>query len=48
MNEASFKQLFLPFHKKLYRIACRILSNTDDAEDVIKTVEKITKKFSLR
>lgn len=36
MNEDTFKQLFLPFHRKLYRIACRILSNNADAEDVIQ------------
>jgi len=36
MDENAFKQLFLPFHRKLFRIAYRILSNANDAEDIIQ------------
>ena len=46
MNEDTFKQLFLPFHEKLFRIACRILSNTDDAKDIIQ--ETYIKLWSKR
>ncbi|MDR0232918.1 MAG: RNA polymerase sigma factor [Dysgonamonadaceae bacterium] len=36
MDENAFKQLFLPFHRKLFCIAYRILSNANDAEDIIQ------------
>jgi RNA polymerase sigma-70 factor (ECF subfamily) len=32
----SFKQLFLPFHPKLYRIALALVGNKDDAEDILQ------------
>ena len=49
MSEDTFKQLFLPFHRKLFRIACRLLSNTDDAEDVIQEtyIKLWTKRYEI-
>lgn len=32
----SFKQQFLPFHPKLYRIALALVGNKDDAEDILQ------------
>lgn len=32
----SFKQQFLPFHPKLYRIALALVGNRDDAEDILQ------------
>lgn len=36
MDADEFKQRFYPFHPKLYRIACALLNNTNDAEDVLQ------------
>jgi len=36
MDTETFKQLFIPFHQKLYRIAFRFLENSSDAEDVVQ------------
>ena len=36
MDAECFKQQFLPFHQKLYRIALRLLGNTCDAEDIVQ------------
>ena len=36
MDKETFKQLFLPLHGSLYRIAYRILGNEDDAKDVLQ------------
>jgi RNA polymerase sigma-70 factor (ECF subfamily) len=36
MNAEIFKQVFLPYHVKLYRIAFRFLENQEDAEDIIQ------------
>ncbi|MDR2841328.1 MAG: RNA polymerase sigma factor [Paludibacter sp.] len=36
MTAESFKKTFLPYHKKLYLIACRILHNQQDAEDAVQ------------
>lgn len=36
MDAECFKQQFLPFHAKLYRIAFRLLGNTCDAEDIVQ------------
>lgn len=32
----SFKQQYLPFHPKLYRIALALVGNKDDAEDILQ------------
>lgn len=31
-----FKQKFLPFHPKLFRIACALVGNKSDAEDILQ------------
>ena len=36
MDAERFKQVFLPFHKKLYRMAYRFLENQPDAEDMVQ------------
>lgn len=36
MNVDVFKQRFLPFHPKLYRIAYALLGNKADAEDILQ------------
>lgn len=36
MDAASFKQQFLPCHQKLYRVAYRLMGNTQDAEDMVQ------------
>lgn len=36
MDADSFKQQFLPFHPKLYRIALALVGNKDDAEDILQ------------
>ena len=36
MNAECFKQQFLPYHEKLYRIAFRLLGNREDAEDMLQ------------
>lgn len=36
MDAKSFKQQFLPFHPKLYRIALAMVGNKDDAEDILQ------------
>lgn len=38
MNAENFKQVFLPLHSKLYRIAYRLLENQNDAQDIIQEV----------
>lgn len=42
----SFKERFLPFHPKLYRIALALVSNKDDAEDILQ--EAYCKLWSKR
>lgn len=45
MTSAIFKQIFLPFHVKLYRIAYRIMENQEDAEDILQdTYAKLWEK----
>ena len=45
MNADVFKQLFLPHHKKMYRIAFRMVENQHDAEDIVQeTYIKLWKK----
>lgn len=36
MDAERFKQLFLPFHPKLYRIAYILVENKADAEDILQ------------
>lgn len=36
MDAASFKKMFLPYHRKLYGVALRLLENEDDAEDLLQ------------
>jgi RNA polymerase sigma-70 factor (ECF subfamily) len=36
MDAEIFKKVFLPYHKKLYRIAYRFLENQADAEDMVQ------------
>lgn len=36
MDAVSFKQQFLPHHQKLYRIAFRLMGNSQDAEDMVQ------------
>lgn len=36
MDAASFKKMFLPYHRKLYGVAFRLLENEDDAEDLLQ------------
>jgi len=36
MNAKEFKQLYYPFHPKLYRIAFALLNNADDAKDMLQ------------
>ena len=38
MTAEEFKKLYLPYHQKLYRLAFRILENSDDAEDLVQEV----------
>lgn len=36
MDANDFKRLFLPYHRKLYRVAFRLLGNVQDAEDMVQ------------
>ncbi|MGM9760041.1 MAG: RNA polymerase sigma factor [Parabacteroides sp.] len=36
MDVERFKQLYLPFHPKLYRVAFALLGNREDAEDLLQ------------
>lgn len=36
MDTESFKKEFLPYHRKLYCVACKLLENAADAEDVVQ------------
>lgn len=36
MDADQFKELFLPYHPKLYRVAFRLMGNTQDAEDMVQ------------
>jgi len=36
MDAETFKKIFLPYHKKLYRIAYKFLENQPDAEDMVQ------------
>ena len=36
MDAATFKQIFLPLHAKLYRMAYRFVENQADAEDMVQ------------
>ena len=38
MDTAEFKQQFLPYHRKLYRVAFRLTGNPQDAEDMVQEV----------
>lgn len=45
MDAATFKSLYLPYHKKLFRIAFHLLENGADAEDVVQeTYAKLWEK----
>ncbi|MDR1593253.1 MAG: RNA polymerase sigma factor [Prevotellaceae bacterium] len=36
MDAENFKKVFLPYHRKLYGIAYKILENQNDAEDIVQ------------
>ena len=36
MDAESFKNEFLPYHRKLYSVAYRLLENAVDAEDLVQ------------
>jgi RNA polymerase sigma-70 factor (ECF subfamily) len=36
MDAEHFKRIFLPYHRKLYGMACRLLGNSADAEDMVQ------------
>lgn len=36
MDAESFKNEFLPYHRKLYSVAYRLLENAADAEDLVQ------------
>ncbi len=36
MDAESFKRAYLPFHRKLFHIAYRLLENSPDAEDLVQ------------
>ena len=36
MDANQFKEQFLPYHAKLYRVAFRLMGNTLDAEDMVQ------------
>lgn len=36
MDAITFKKQFIPYHQKLYRIAFRLLEDTQDAEDIMQ------------
>ena len=36
MDAAEFKQHFLPYHRKLYRVAFRLTGNPQNAEDMVQ------------
>ena len=36
MDANQFKEQFLPYHAKLYRVAFRLMGNTPDAEDMVQ------------
>ena len=36
MDTAEFKQQFLPYHRKLYRVAFRLTGNPQNAEDMVQ------------
>lgn len=36
MDAAEFKQLFLPYHRQLYRMAYLLMGNEQDAEDMVQ------------
>ena len=38
MDANDFKRRFLPYHKKLYRTAFRLMGNAQDAEDMVQEV----------
>ena len=46
MEAETFKQRFLPFHPKLYRIALALVENPEDAEDILQ--EAYAKLWSRR
>lgn len=46
MDAITFKKQFIPYHQKLYRIAFRLLEDTQDAEDI--TQEAYIKLWNKR
>ena len=36
MDSVRFKELFLPYHRRIYQVAFRLLGNSDDAEDMVQ------------
>lgn len=36
MDSVRFKELFLPYHKRIYQVAFRLLGNSEDAEDMVQ------------
>jgi len=36
MTAADFKEKYMPYHRKMFRIACRLLEDDKDAEDVVQ------------
>lgn len=46
VNSNEFKNIFLPYHIKYYRIAYRILQNEDDSKDVLQ--ELYLKLWTIR
>ncbi len=36
MTAAAFKEKYMPYHQKMFRIACRLLEDNNDAEDIVQ------------
>lgn len=36
MTAAAFKEKYMPYHQKMHRIACRLLEDSSDAEDIVQ------------
>lgn len=36
MNATGFKEKYIPYHQKMYRVALRLLQDTQDAEDMVQ------------
>lgn len=38
MDSAKFKDIYMPFHKQLYKVAYGLTQNQQDAEDLLQDV----------